>query len=103
MSISIKCPNCGHNLVVSVPSGRKCYDINFNNISKAIQAGAGSSGILNQSAAARILSEKLGKRITPGFISNRITKEAESRGIERQQLIREILEGRMKGISNKND
>ena len=93
MSLNIKCPNCGHNLVVTVPSGRKCYDIDFNNISKALHECLSDTGQINQSNAARILSEKSGRRITLGFISNRITKEAELRRMNREQLVDEIIRG----------
>ena len=71
----IKCPNCGHEIKGPNKPGRKRYNVDFNNISKALQKAFSDTGQINQSHAARILSEKLGRRITPGFISNRMSLE----------------------------
>ena len=89
----IKCPKCGYEIEGPNKPGRKSYDIDFNNISKALQEGLSDAGRINQSNAARILSEELGRRITPGFISNRINKEAELRRMNREQLVDEIIRG----------
>lgn len=58
------------------PIGRKRYDIDLANVCKAMELGNN-----NLSRAAEILSEQVGKKVTPGFVSSRlkragITKEA---------------------------
>lgn len=51
------------------PIGRKGYDIDLANLCKALAAAGG-----NQSAAARALSERVGRKVSAGFISSRIKR-----------------------------
>lgn len=65
----VQCPHCGGTVVVN-GLGRKRLDITLEFILEAYQLCEN-----NYSATARLLSGKLGQRITPGFVHGRI-KEA---------------------------
>jgi DNA invertase Pin-like site-specific DNA recombinase len=63
-----------HGTKSGIPIGRKSYDIPFSNICKALQLCSGS-----YSEAARYLSKKYDRPISPGFVFSRIKRAGMSK------------------------
>lgn len=90
----ITCPICGTEIPVTAgvvnKLGRKSYDIDFPFVCKALRVCQG-----NFSAAARLITEKTGQNVSPGFVQNRI---------QRARKIKEgILSNPEKGKEGKED
>ena len=87
--VKVTCPNC-HTEISINSVGRKGYPIGFTNVCKALQDSKGIDGRPNYIRAAEILSNLTGYKVCPGFAHNRITREAKSRQIPREELLAEI-------------
>jgi DNA invertase Pin-like site-specific DNA recombinase len=75
-----------HGTKSGLPVGRPRLSFNFTNICNAIRVSKG-----NYTNAARVLSEAQGSFVTPGFVFNRLKREADARGISREELLKEVM------------
>jgi len=87
---SVICPSCGNKVPLGV-LGRKRFNINFKNVCKALQGCLRKDGRPNYSAAAKWLELEAGKEVSPAFVWMRVSREAEARGVSREELLRKVL------------
>ena len=66
--MKVKCPGCGKEFVVG-GLGRKRLPVALAFVCKALQLCAG-----NYSEAARVVSNELGEKVSPGFVMSRIKR-----------------------------
>lgn len=88
--MKVKCPTCGAIIEVN-GIGRKKLDINFTIVCNALRRGLQKDGNPNFSESARILEKETGLPVGAGFVWQRIAREAQARGITREELLNEIL------------
>jgi DNA invertase Pin-like site-specific DNA recombinase len=77
-----------HGTKSGVPIGRRRLDVDLQRLCKALLESKNGDGSANFSAAGR----KLGGE-SAGFVSQRLTREAQRRQISREDLLKEILKG----------
>lgn len=88
--MKITCEKCGAELTLN-GLGRRGYDVGFAEVCKACQQGLKINPRGVYSEAAKILSKKLKKNVTPGFVHKRITRQAVVLGISHKVLIEKVL------------
>ena len=88
----VTCPTCGTKIPVC-SLGRKCYNINFTKVCKALGGTLRGDGRPNYSAAAQWLEQEAGREVSPAFVWMRISREAEARGVSRGELLQKVLKG----------
>jgi len=84
------CPNCKTPVTIN-GIGRKSYSIGFTIVCKALRDSKSIDGRPNYTKAAKYLSKKAGFQVSPGFAHNRITREAETRGVSRKILLADVM------------
>jgi DNA invertase Pin-like site-specific DNA recombinase len=72
------------------PIGRTAFNITSEAICKALRDTVGKDGAMNYSEAARVLSRRCGKTISPAFVWMRLSREAVAQGVGREDLIKNI-------------
>lgn len=74
----VQCPHCGKSVVVN-GLGRKRLNVSLAFVCKALQLCSG-----NYSKAARVVSNELGEKVSPGFVMSRIKRA----GLTKEDVIK---------------
>jgi len=70
-----------HGTKSGLPVGRPRVDIGFTKVCKALRLAE-----FSYTEAAKALNKETGEKITPGFIYNRVKREADVRGVSMEEL-----------------